>query len=149
MNIIITNTLKNKFAKNPDELNELLSEFSKYKSNPNKEHFWFGKDEAYHTYKIAGKYILMHVHLVPSVDENALNEWYKTYDRNSNLKKGQAKRNKTSDICLIYVENSQNDFLLITIFDEPDAHINCENKNIMTSIKKIAEDFYCLGKVSD
>lgn len=56
------------------------------------------------------------------------------------------KRTKTSDRVLVYVKDNLNNYLLITIFSEPDAHEianmkNKENTDIMNHLAKVAEEF--------
>lgn len=128
-------------------IDEFIDAFSAYKSKPNKEHFEFGKDLPYHSYLIDNKLILMHVHLVPTnIDDLEL--WSDVFYENCSIKDNRKRKAKTSNTCLIYIENDKGEYLLIKIFREPNAHKYCYSQSIMKPIQEIAEDFYCLGVIS-
>jgi hypothetical protein len=148
VSVVTSSYIKNQFLKNPQDLNDLIDDFIDYINNPNIENFHFGRDIAYHTHTVAGKYILMHVHLTPTVDMKALNMWHDIYERNINKKKGVSALEKTSNACLVYIEEPKDKFLFVSIFREPDAHKLCHDRQFMKKIVSMAEDYYFHGKVT-
>lgn len=104
----------------------------------------FGKDGGYITPKVGGvPYLLKHVHLVPVLDRNSRNQWYKDlFDRSR----------KTSDRVLVYTERPGPSYLLIDVLDEPDAHhiakmLSPEDKAHMEGMANVAEAFIHDGSI--
>lgn len=141
-----TKNLVSKFDDDAEYLQSLIKKFKIYKSNPDKENFYFGKDVSYHLSKANKGCVVYHVHLVPYEDEEMLNTWWEKHNYNNEYP-NRKQREKTSDSCLIYVKNSKNEFLLIDIFKHPTAHKKCKNQAVMNAILTIAEDYYCLDVV--
>lgn len=115
------------------ERNLFLTRFEEWKTNGENSSYYFGKDGYYLPIQSG----LKHVHLVPILDLTAQKKW------NKNWKNGTR---RTSDTCLVYVEDKQ-DFLLITVLPEPLAHAIAaqqeeKHRKIMAYFWQIAEQFF-------
>lgn len=115
-----------------------LSRFQHWKASGEESSYYFGKDGFYSPIRSG----LKHVHLVPIIDLQAKRNW----DRN--WKTG---RRRTSNTCLVYVEDQQ-DFLLIAILPEPLAHAIAEQKEekyrkTMAYFWQVAEQFFYYRKI--
>lgn len=119
-------------------INTFIERFQKWKESGEDSSYYFGKDGFYSPISSG----LKHVHLVPIFDLQAKRNW----DRH--WKTGQR---RTSDTCLVYVEDDQ-DYLLITILPEPLAHMIAEQKDeksraTMAYFWQIAEQFFYYRKI--
>lgn len=112
-----------------------------------KNHYWFGKDAAYFAPKVNGKYRLMHVHLWPVENQDALAAWNEKWDNY---------HDRTSDRVLVYVcdEHPQNPtYLLIAVLPEGSAHRIAEMRtgadaDLMNQFARVAEDFLDRGEIT-
>jgi mRNA interferase YafO len=117
---------------------ELSNQFMRWKKEGEYNSYYFGKDSAYVLPTVNGeKYKLRHIHLVPLTDKKQLAIWNQ---------KWQFGGRKTSDRVLIYAEDNLNNFLLIFILSEPDAHKIAQmkepkNEQLMKRFAAIAEQF--------
>lgn len=136
----ITQALRQTLLKNNANPQELLDAFREWKTagELGEDDFYeFGKDTAYITPKVNDEnYVLRHVHLVPLLDKNQLEQWNKNW---------QHRRLRTSDRALVYVQDNQR-FLLIDILPEPFAHKIAQmktpqDKQLMEIFAKIAEQY--------
>jgi mRNA interferase YafO len=106
--------------------------------------YFFGKDGAYHSPKLSapsGK--LMHVHLVPILDTEALVAWNRDWKRRTR---------KVSNRVLVYADTRKGDYLLIFVLNEPDAHAianmaTTEDAQTMAFFAEVAEAFIFDGSV--
>jgi mRNA interferase YafO len=145
MVVRITAALKKVFDEEKLDSQFFCDQFKQWKKSAN-EHgdYHFGKDSAYVSPSINGnKYILRHVHLVPVIDKNQLSVWNKKW-----LFKGR----KTSNRVLIYVNDNKDNFLLIYILSEPDAHEIAlmktqKHKELMNNFAIVAEAFISDGSI--
>ncbi len=98
----------------------------------------FGKDSAYHTPKLTSPNDrLMHVHLVPILDQGALVAWEQAWRRRTR---------KVSNRVLVYADNRKGEYLLIYVLNEPDAHSiaamqTVEDAETMAFFAQVAEAF--------
>lgn len=126
---------------NPDTF---IQKFLDWKAGDEYGSYLFGKDGAYARPKMHGMpYALRHAHLVPLLDQEQLVNWHKAWRRRGR---------KTSDRCLIYAGNNQQEFLLIFILSEPDAHAvaqmqTVQTREIMTGFLDVAAEFLHTGRV--
>ena len=112
--------------------------FREWKQAGGESSYFFGKDGFYTPISNG----LRHVHIVPVLNVQDKQRW----DRN--WKTGQR---RTSDTCLVYVEDNQ-DFLLVSILPEPLAHKIArqeteDDRLIMQRFYHIAEQFYFYRKI--
>lgn len=129
------------FAQNFDDataINTFIERFQHWKQNGEDSSYYFGKDGFYSPIRSG----LKHVHLVPVLDLEAKRNW----DRN--WKTGYR---RTSDTCLVYVEDEQ-DYLLIAILPEPLAHAIAaqqdeKTRKTMAYFWQIAEEFFYHRKI--
>lgn len=141
----VTTALKTLLEQSGICVEEFCNQFIKWKNADEYSNYYFGKDSAYVAPTVDGKkYKLRHVHLVPLVDQKQLAAWNK---------KWQFGGRKTSDRVLIYVEDNRNNFLLIFILPEPDAHKIAEMKEpkhqqLMKRFAIISEQFLFDGTVA-
>lgn len=110
-----------------------IARFKEWKSAGEESSYYFGKDGFYSPISHG----LRHVHIVPVLSVQDKQRWDK------NWKTGQR---RTSDTCLVYVEDDQ-DFLLVNILPEPLAHKVArqetdDDRLIMKRFYQIAEQFY-------
>ncbi|WP_053067771.1 type II toxin-antitoxin system YafO family toxin [Muribacter muris] len=110
-----------------------VNRFREWKANGEESSYYFGKDGFYSPIRSG----LKHVHLVPIINLQAKNHW----DRNWKIGS-----RRTSDTCLVYVEDNH-DYLLISILPEPLAHAIAEQKEekyrkTMAYFWQIAEQFF-------
>ena len=140
ISVEITETLSQALVKNNANPQELLNAFREWKMavELGEDDFYeFGKDTAYITPKVNDEnYVLRHVHLVPLLDKNQLEQWDKNW---------QHRRLRTSDRALVYVQDNQR-FLLIDILPEPFVHQIAQmktpqDKRLMETFAKIAEQY--------
>lgn len=120
----------------PDEWADYFQEWKNRGPSGEYTDYFFGKDSAYHSPKIAspdGK--LMHVHLVPILDEDALKKWDKDWGRRTR---------KRSNRALVYADSGSGDYLLIFVLNEPDAHAIAEMQT-----QEHAETMEFFAKVAD
>ncbi len=100
--------------------------------------YFFGKDSAYHTPKLTSPNDrLMHVHLVPILDQGALVAWEQAWRRRTR---------KVSNRVLVYADNRKGEYLLIYVLNEPDAHSiaamqTVEDAETMAFFAQVAEAF--------
>lgn len=141
MNVSITRYLEEILSSGNADITSLVKDFHDWKIQGKDGEFkspLFGKDGAYFKPLVNGeKYALHHVHLPPMLDKQQKKRWINDFNW---------KRTKTSDRVLVYVKDNLNNYLLITIFSEPDAHEianmkNKENTDIMNHLAKVAEEF--------
>jgi hypothetical protein len=143
MIVSITNALK-LALNNENDADLLCSEFLKWKSLGEFEHYFFGKDSAYASPLVNNeRYTLRHVHLIPEKNERQRVKWIQTFRRRGR---------KTSDRILIYTQDAKDNYLLIYILSEPDAHKiatmkNQMDKELMESFARVAGDFIFDGSV--
>lgn len=118
----------------------LIADFAAWKAGgaaTEYESATFGKDGAYTEPKINGQqYQLRHVHLPPVADLEQLKKWNASWKRRGR---------KTSDRALVYCQDGD-DYLLIFILPEPDAHeiakmATSADKGAMEAFARIAEAF--------
>ena len=144
MTVKITRVLKELLDKSGAGSEFLIKEFAAWKAGDEYGSFYFGKDAPYETPTVDGdKNTLMHVHLVPLVDEDELRQWKKRF---------RTRSRKTSDRVLVYVSHKRHGHLLIFILDEPDAHKiarmrTLEHRLLMESFAEIAAEFMDSGEV--
>lgn len=106
--------------------------------------YFFGKDSAYHTPKLTlSNDRLMHVHLVPILDQDALVAWDRDWKRRTR---------KVSNRVLVYADNRKGDYLLIYVLNEPDAHSiaamqTVEDAETMAFFAQVAEAFIFNGSI--
>jgi hypothetical protein len=143
MQIRTTNKFKRKF--NSDKLNKFITRFKEWKSGDEYGSFHFGKDAPYETPLVNGvKNVLKHAHLPPpSSDRKRFTTWVKNF---------KLKSRKTSGSVLVY--RGREDYLLIDIIDERDAHDIAKMKNekdrkLMNYYAKIADDFIYQNIISE
>lgn len=133
--VSITEHLEQHFLSNNADINSFVNEL---KIKGEYESPLFGKDSGYFKPAINGeKYILRHVHLPPLVDKQQKKKWLSAF---------KTRGRKTSNRVLVYVKNDKDNYLLINIFSEPDAHEiaemkSKENMDIMNFLAKVAEEF--------
>lgn len=109
-------------------------------------HVAFGKDSSYRKPLVDGEERLMHVHLIPSVNQGDHDLWMKRW----RLKRPASHR--TSDHILVYVADDFGDYLLIEILEEPGGHSVAdmrtpENVAIMEGFAATAEAFRLNGSI--
>lgn len=109
-------------------------------------HILFGKDSPYRKPLVDGADLLMHVHLMPSVNKVDHALWM------SRWRKRRPASHRTSDYVLVYVADAFGNFLLIQILDEPGAHATAlmrtpENKATMGGFAAVAEAFRLDGSI--
>lgn len=128
-----------------DNLNDqvLIEKFEEWKCGDEYGSYLFGKDSAYSCPKINGKLHLRHVHLPPLIDAIQLERWNKQWKRRGR---------KTSDRVLIYVQDQQDNYLLIFILPEPQAHAvakmkTSEDKTLMENFATVAAEFLETGNI--
>lgn len=144
MAVKITTALRKLLEEDGVNADELCRQFETWKIAGEYSSYYFGKDSAYAAPTVDGeKYKLRHVHLVPLLDQKQLESWNK---------KWQFGGRKTSDRVLIYTTDNKNNFLLIFILSEPDAHkiaLMRETKHelLMKKFASIAENFIVNGFV--
>jgi mRNA interferase YafO len=144
MLIKTTNLLKLKFDSENLDIQLFCDEFKLWKSKDEHSSSLFGKDSAYTTPTVNGeKYILRHVHLVPVMDQEQIDSWYK---------KLSFKSRKTSNRILVYVDDNKGNILLIHILPEPDAHEIAKmktqkNRETMNGFAAVAEAFIFDGSI--
>lgn len=108
------------------------------------QNYFFGKDSAYHTPKLnPPNDRLMHVHLVPILDQGALVEWDRDWNRRTR---------KVSNRVLVYADNRKGGYLLIYVLNEPDAHSiaamqTAEDAETMAFFAQVAEAFIFNGSI--
>lgn len=128
-----------------DNLTEqvLMKKFEEWKCGDEYGSYLFGKDSAYSRPKIHGKLHLRHVHLPPLMDKVQLERWNKQWKRRGR---------KTSDRVLIYVQDQQDNYLLIFILPEPEAHTVAqmqtpEDRMLMEKFATVAAEFLETGNI--
>ncbi|MEI6746739.1 MAG: type II toxin-antitoxin system YafO family toxin [Methylococcaceae bacterium] len=140
----VTAALKTLLKQSGICVDEFCNQFIKWKNAGEYSSYYFGKDSAYVAPTVDGeKYKLRHVHLVPLIDQKQLAVWNK---------KWQFGGRKTSDRVLIYVEDNRNNFLLIFILSEPDAHKIAQMKELkheqlMKRFASVSEQFMFDGTI--
>lgn len=130
-----------------------VERFKEWKANGEYSSYYFGKDGGYEAPKLdwPGHY-LMHVHLVPIIDLDDLEDWEKAWGGHEGSR-GKRKGRKTSDRVLVYVGAGASDYLLITIMGEEDAPHEVAkmktpaDRNVMYYFAAIADHFIETGKV--
>jgi mRNA interferase YafO len=141
MDVKITKHLEGIFFSQKTDTNLFIKDFLDWKLQGDIGEYespLFGKDSAYTNPPVNGKkYTLRHVHLPPILDMKKLEFWLRNFERRGR---------KTSDRVLIYAKDEMNNYLLITILDEPDAHeiAKMETKNDkrdMIFFAEVAEEF--------
>ncbi len=115
-----------------------IEKFREWKQNGENSSYYFGKDGFYNPIQHG----LRHVHIVPVINLENKQRWDKNWESG---------RRRTSDTCLVYVQDDQ-DYLLITILPEPLAHQiaqqeTAEDKQIMARFYEIAEQFFYYRKI--
>lgn len=133
MNIYHTKLISDYAQEHQFELSEFIQRFSDWKEKGEFSSYFFGKDGFYSPIE-AG---LKHVHLVPIMSILDKINW------DLNWKNG---KRRTSDTCLVYVEDGQ-DYLLINILPESLAHeiarqATEDDRQIMRFFREIAEQFF-------
>lgn len=133
MKVYHTNLIKQYAQLNHFDLSRFTERFIKWKKNGEFSSYFFGKDGFYSPIHFG----LRHVHLVPILNIVDKLNWDKHW------KTGQR---RTSDTCLVYVEDGS-DFLLIAILPEPLAHEVAreeteEDRLVMANFRHIAEQFF-------
>lgn len=106
--------------------------------------YYFGKDAEYATPVRAGKRVLRHVHMPPTVDPAEIARWDRSFKRRSR---------KTSDTSLIYAFDGTRGYLLIEIFREPKGHemaamTTPESVKVMNHLADVASAFIFNGVIS-
>lgn len=137
MNIATTLLFQQTFQ-NDSDLATFLHRFQQWKENGEDSSYYFGKDGFYSPIKSG----LKHVHLVPILNLDDKKKW----DRN-----WETGQRRTSDTCLVYVEDEQH-YLLITILPEPLAHAIASQqeekyRKTMAYFWEIAEQFFYYRKI--
>jgi mRNA interferase YafO len=144
MVVRITTVLENKLKSGGLDSRLFVKSFKDWKSGEEHESFYFGKDGKYFTPSVGGvPYVLRHVHLVPIIERSTLNLWKKSWRHRSR---------KTSDRVLVYVQDNQGGYLLITILPEPGSHQIArmetpQDRDLMERFALIAEAFINDGEV--
>lgn len=138
MNIFHTQIMTRYAQASDIDLVLFIEKFREWKQNGENSSYYFGKDGFYSPIQHG----LRHVHIVPVINLEDKQCWDK------NWKTGHR---RTSDTCLVYVEDDQ-DYLLITILPEPLAHQiakqeTAEDKQIMARFYEIAEQFFYYRKI--
>ena len=138
MNIFHTQIMTRYAQASDIDLVLFIEKFREWKQNGENSSYYFGKDGFYSPIQHG----LRHVHIVPVINLEDKQCWDK------NCKTGYR---RTSDTCLVYVEDDQ-DYLLITILPEPLAHQiakqeTAEDKQIMARFYEIAEQFFYYRKI--
>lgn len=115
-----------------------VKHFKEWKQAGEESSYFFGKDGFYSPI-LHG---LRHVHIVPVLSVLDKQRWDKHW---------QTGQRRTSDTCLVYVEDNQ-DFLLVSILPEPLAHKiarqeTADDRLIMQRFYHIAEQFYFYRKI--
>lgn len=144
MKVSITQALTRQMLADGINSDAFLQKFLDWKAGDEYGNYLFGKDGAYVRPSLHGMpYALRHVHLVPLLDQKQLANWHKVWRRRGR---------KTSDRCLIYAGNNQQEFLLIFILPEPDAHAvaqmqTAQTTAIMAGFLEVAAEFLETGRV--
>jgi Toxin YafO, type II toxin-antitoxin system len=139
-----TNSLREQFQEVGANLSDFVQQFNDWKSSSEYGSYLFGKDGAYGPpVPSASPGRLKHVHLVPVLDEGALAAWDRDWERRTR---------KVSDRALVYAEDLSGNFLLLFIFNEPEAHEIArmktpENKLLMKQLVAVAAEWAFSGKV--
>ena len=144
MSTTCTDSLCEQFREAGANLSDFVQQFKDWKASDEYGSYLFGKDGAYGLpVPSASSGHLKHVHLVPVLDESALAAWDRDWGR---------KTRKVSDRALVYAEDSAGNFLLLFIFDEPEAHEIArmktpEHKLLMKQLAAVAAEWAFSGKV--
>jgi mRNA interferase YafO len=144
MRIQTTTAFKQQLDNDTHSLDIFCAEFQSWKQGDEFDSYLFGKDSAYIAPKVGTEsYRLRHVHLVPLLDFPQLQTWNRV---------AQRKGRKTSDRALVYVEDGADNFLLIYILPEPDAHriaqmAKIEDKETMLGFAAVANAFIETGSI--
>lgn len=143
MNVEITVVLKSYLQSDGIDDQLFCQMFANWKGSGEYDSHHFGKDSAYSSPTVNGRYLLRHVHLVPVIDKNQLKSWEKRWKTRSR---------KTSDRVLIYASDGKGGYLLIFILSEPDAHEIAqmkqhEHKQLMHRFAEISEQFVDHGLI--
>jgi mRNA interferase YafO len=144
MRIQTTTAFKQQLDSDAHSLDIFCAEFQSWKQGDEFDSYLFGKDSAYIAPKVGMEsYRLRHVHLVPLLDFAQLQTWNKL---------AQRKGRKTSDRVLVYVHDEPDNYLLIYILPEPDAHRiaqmqTTEDRETMLGFAAVAEAFIQTGKI--
>lgn len=120
MAVFITEALAKRFQDAGLDVWQFMDEFRDWKQGwPAREYAFvlFGKDGMYDRPRIGGARVLWHVHLEPLESEQDWRDWMRRF---------RAGRKRTSDRALVYARRGRDDYLLISILDEPDAHVIAE-----------------------
>ncbi|MGQ3085334.1 MAG: type II toxin-antitoxin system YafO family toxin [Hydrogenophaga sp.] len=139
-----TASLRSQFDEFGESVDPFIQAFSAWKASDEYGSYLFGKDGEYASAVLkisSGK--LKHVHLVPVVDTDALVAWERDHERRSR---------KTSDRALVYAEDTQGNFLLLFILDEPEAHeiarmATEEHRTLMRQLAAVAEEWAFSGEI--
>lgn len=146
MTAAYTDALRQQFERQED-LDLFVAKFAQWKAAGEAGEYsayLFGKDGAYARLPagmVTGQ--LRHVHLVPILDKEALAAWNKAHAKGSR---------KVSNRALVYAEDTQGNFLLLFILEEPDAHViaqmgTAEHKTLMRQFIQIAEIWAFRGEI--
>ncbi|AIK89402.1 type II toxin-antitoxin system YafO family toxin [Glaesserella parasuis] len=132
MNVAYTQLFNMAFSDEEDK-QFFIEQFKYWKQNGENSSYHFGKDGFYTPIQSG----LRHVHLVPVINILDKINWDKHW---------QTGQRRTSDTCLVYVEDGS-DYLLITILPEPLAHKIAAQREenhrvIMKHFRHIAEQFF-------
>ncbi|KAE9536075.1 type II toxin-antitoxin system YafO family toxin [Ursidibacter arcticus] len=137
MDIVYTQLFAHTFD-DETAIRTFVERFQNWKEGGEDSSYYFGKDGFYSPIRSG----LKHVHLVPVIDVQAKRNW----DRNWKIG-----NRRTSDTCLVYVEDQQS-YLLIAILPEPLAHAIAEqreekHRKTMVYFWQIAEQFFYYRKI--
>ncbi|MCC8364506.1 type II toxin-antitoxin system YafO family toxin [Lysobacter sp. A6] len=136
MAVLVTEALAKRFQDAGLDVWPFMEEFADWKDGwPAKEYDFelFGKDGMYDQPRVGGARVLWHVHLEPTEDLVGWQDWMRAFT---------FRKRKTSNRVLVYARR-HTDYLLITILDEPDAHLIAQmrtprHKALMESFAEIA-----------
>jgi len=114
----------------------LVDDFRAWREAPT-ESYIFGRDSA----GIECRY-LFHAHMVPINSEDDLARWKRDYERYREMR---------SDRYLFYARAGQDNYLLIDLIDDPNAHAVWlpKYREYRLKLEHVADQFYHFGRIVD
>jgi hypothetical protein len=140
-NVIPTNTFLSRFSV-ASNANKFIENFKNWKESDDEfSSIFFGKDSGYGQHKLSNNTYLMHVHTIPSKEEDR-KKWKLAFERHQRI---------TSDRALIYVKRN-NDYLIIDyIANNAHSELNFspEAKKKLDAYVAIAEKFLSREEITE
>jgi len=139
MKVHVTSQLQAQLmAVGPHAQSLLIQKFVEWKNGPEDGHYWFSQN------KLGDDGRLFHVHLIPSNESEARQQWDRLWRRPP-----VRPWRRRSDRYLLYADGKRHGYLLIALLEDPDAHNLwlTANKKILQNFVVVADNFDFNGSI--